>query len=76
MPWVRYVKIEHAEKMVREVNEARTAISRDQARLRLHGYQQACEDMGLMWPGTELDHIFEDGDRPTCCGEYLDLESA
>ena len=76
MPWVTYVKIENAEKMVRAVNEARTEIERGQARDRLTGYMKACEDMGLMWPGTELDHIFEDGDRPTCCGEYLDLESA
>lgn len=72
MPWVRYVKIEHAERMVRAVNDARLEIWRDNARQRLAGYKEACEDMGLTWPCIELDHIFEDGGRPMCCGEYLD----
>jgi len=74
MSIIRYVKIEHAERMVRDVNDAPDAESRQRARDRLNGYKEACDDMGVMWPGMQLDYIFEDGDRPTCCGEYLDLE--
>ena len=80
MPFVNYVPIDRAAKMVRAVNEAKTEKEHRNAELRLEGYRQRCEELGQTWPCCELDLIFEEVDtntnefRPSCCGQFLDWQ--
>jgi hypothetical protein len=73
MPWIEYVPMHRALPMVEAVNNATTEREHREAKIRLEGYKQRCEEMGQRWPGVELDlHFTEIADRPMCCGEYLD----
>ena len=72
MSFVFYVAADRAIAMVEQVNSAKTETEHHDARMKLLGYKARCEEMGQSWPAVELDFHFEDGDRPTCCGEYLD----
>lgn len=73
MPWAEYVPLARALPMVEAVNNATTEREHREAKLRLEGYQQQCEEVGQEWPCYALDlHFMEVTDRPLCCGEYLD----
>ena len=72
MPFIIYAPTKTCIELVRTINDAKTRQEHDKARWIAQGYRQRCEELGELWPCCSLDDCFEEGDRPMCCGEYLD----
>jgi hypothetical protein len=73
MPFINYVPFDRAKAMTDAVNNAETEQQHRDARLRLEGYKQRCEEIGQTWPCVELD-LSADESRPMCCGIYNDWQ--
>lgn len=74
MPFIAYAPLQTCILLVAAINDAKTQAKHDKAKYIAQGYEQRCRETDISWPCCELDYHFEDGNRPTCCGEYLDWE--